>query len=85
MVLTLLAGSVLFFVLDVPQAYARCLERWRQIEELERANAQLMAEIRSQRERLRQLLNDPEQQELYLRERHKRVRPGDKVFVLPPE
>jgi hypothetical protein len=85
MVLMLVAGSALFFILDVPQAYARCFEQWRKIEELEKVNAQLMAEIRSKRERLRQLLNDPEQRELFLRERQKRVRPGDKVFVLPPE
>lgn len=85
MILMLVAGSALFFILDVPQAYARCFEQWRQIEELEKANEKLVAEIRSMRARLRTLLNDPEQRELYLRERQMRVRPGDKVFVLPPE
>jgi septal ring factor EnvC (AmiA/AmiB activator) len=81
----LLAGAVLFFLLDVPAAYARCWEQWRQIQQMKQSNAEMARQIQEQWERLRRLQEDPSEQELYLRQRQKRVRPGEKIFVLPSE
>ena len=81
----LLAGALLFFLLDVPAAYARCWEQWRQIQAMTRDNAEIARKIQARRERLCRLKEDPGEQELYLRQRQKRVRPGEKIFVLPSE
>ncbi len=83
--LLLVAGCTLFFVLDVPGAVARYQDQRRQLEQLRRRNAELAREIEARKERLRRFTEDPEEQERYLRREQKRVRPGEKVFVLPPE
>jgi uncharacterized protein YmfQ (DUF2313 family) len=81
----LLAGALLFFLLDVPAAYARCWEQWRQIQQMKQSNAEMARQIQEQWERLCRLQEDPSEQELYLRQRQKRVRPGEKIFILPSE
>ncbi|MGC8792320.1 MAG: hypothetical protein ACP5U2_02890 [Bryobacteraceae bacterium] len=78
-------GSALFIALDVPSAYARWRAQQRQIQELERGNIELRREIRMRLHRLRQLEEDPGELELYLRQHQKRVRPGERVFLLPPD
>ncbi|MDW8129830.1 MAG: septum formation initiator family protein [Bryobacterales bacterium] len=83
--LLLVAGGVLFFALDVPGDMARYREQKRQLEQLRQRNAEEEREIRARQERLRRLTEDPEEQERYLRQQQKRVRPGEKVFVLPPD
>ncbi len=84
-ILLLAAGCTLFFVLDVPGNVARYREQRRQLEQLRQRNAEMAREIQARQERLRRLTEDPDEQERYLRKEQKRVRPGEKVFVLPPE
>lgn len=84
-ILLLAAGCALFFALDVPGSVVRYRERQRQIEELRQRNAELARELEARKERLRRLTEDPDEQERYLRREQKRVRPGEKVFVLPPD
>lgn len=84
-ILLLAAACTLFFILDVPGSMARYREERRQLEQLRQRNAELAREIEARKERLRRLTEDPYEQERFLRKEQKRVRPGEKVFVLPPE
>lgn len=84
-VLLLAAGCALFFVLDVPGSVARYREQRRQLEQLRQRNDELARELEARKERLRRLTEDADEQERYLRREQKRVRTGEKVFVLPPD
>lgn len=58
------------------------LEKRREIGVQEKRNAALVQEIRRKREHIERLSNDPEEQELEIRQRLKLVQPGDKVYIL---
>lgn len=61
----------------------RALEAKRaQIQALEKRNAALAQQIERKRERVRRLADNPDEQELEIRERLKLVRPDEKVYIL---
>jgi len=68
-----------------PRGISAWIEKQRQIHELEKRNASLSEEIERQIQRLKRVSNNPEQQELEIRERLKLVHPKDKVFILEPQ
>jgi cell division protein FtsB len=57
-------------------------EKQRVVKELEQKNANLAREIERKREHIQRLTDNPDQQELEIRDRLKLVRPGEKVFIL---
>ena len=77
-----LAGSLLFFALDLKRGYADLGAKRQRIRDLEQRNAELKEENRKRQERLDKLRHDQRQQELEIRERQKKVRQGETTFVL---
>jgi cell division protein FtsB len=71
-----------FVTLRGPKGVPGLLEKRHQIEEMEKSNAVLAQQNERQREHIRRLSSNPEEQELEIRQRLKLVHPGDKVYIL---
>jgi len=70
-----------FFTLRGPHGIPALLERQRQIQEMQKHNAQLDREIEHMRDHIKRLTDNPAQQELEIRERLKLVKPGERVYI----
>ena len=64
-----------------PRGIPALMEKQRQIQVMEKRNAEAAKEIERMRERIKRLHDDPAQQELEIRERLKLVHPGEKVYI----
>lgn len=71
-----------FVTLRGPRGIPGLLEKRHQIEEIEKRNTALALENERQREHIRRLSSNPDDQELEIRQRLKLVHPGDKVYIL---
>jgi len=78
----LVVAGYALFTLGGPNGVPALLEKRRQIGEMEKRNAALSQEIAHKKEHIQRLSNNPEEQELEIRQRLKLVRPGEKVFIL---
>jgi cell division protein FtsB len=78
----LLVVSYAFITLRGPKGLNALEEKRTQIHLLEKRNAALAQEIERKREHIRRLNDDPAEQELEIRERLKRVRPNEKVYII---
>ncbi len=58
------------------------LDKRRQVHEYEVTNEQLHREIEQKQERIQRLQNDPEQQEIEIRQRLKFAGPGEKIYII---
>ena len=74
--------SYAFFTLRGPKGVGALLEKQRQIEQMEKRNADLAQGNERMREHIDRLSNNPDEQELEIRQRLKLVRPGEKVYIL---
>ncbi|MBZ5578907.1 MAG: septum formation initiator family protein [Acidobacteriia bacterium] len=78
----LVVAGYAFFTLRGPTGVPALLEKRRQIDVMEKRNEALTQEIQREREHIQRLSNNPEEQELEIRQRLKLVHPGDKVYIL---
>ena len=81
-----LVAAAVFAALTLggPQGVPALIQKNKEIQELEKRNADLAREIEQHKQRIERLRDDPTEQELQIRERNKLVRPGEKVYVYPP-
>jgi cell division protein FtsB len=81
--LIVLAGIAYAFVeLRGPNGIPGLLEKRRQVHQYEVTNEQLHREIGQKQDRIQRLQNDPEQQEIEIRQRLKFAGPGEKVYII---
>ncbi len=80
----LLCAAYGFTILRGPHGVPGLVEKRQQIQTLEKQNADLNREIERKRSRIQRLAESPAEQELEIRLRFKMVKPGEKVYVLPP-
>jgi cell division protein FtsB len=71
-----------FLVLRGPNGIPGLLEKRRQVREYEMSNEQLHREIEQKQERIQRLQNDPQEQEIEIRQRLKFAGPGEKVYII---
>ncbi len=81
-----LIAAALFAALTLggPQGVPALIQKKKEVQELEKRNAELAREIEGRKQRIDRLRDDPEEQELEIRKQEKLVRPGEKVFIYPP-
>jgi cell division protein FtsB len=81
--LIVLAGIAYAFIqLRGTNGIPGLIEKRRQVHEYEVTNEQLHRDIEQKQERIQRLQNDPEQQEIEIRQRLKFAGPGEKVYIL---
>jgi cell division protein FtsB len=78
----LLVAGYAWVTLYGPNGLHALYERRAEIRELEKRNATLAQEIERKRERIRRLGENPDEQELEIRERLKLVKPDEKVYII---
>jgi cell division protein FtsB len=78
-----LLGVYGYFTLRGPQGVPALLEKRRQVRQLEEENANLIRENENKRERIRKLNESASQQEIEIRDKLKKLRPGETEFILP--
>ena len=81
-----LVAAAVFAALTVggPQGVPALIQKKKEIQEIEKRNAELARENEQQKQRIQRLKDDPTEQELEIRDRQKLVRPGEKVYIYPP-
>ncbi len=78
-----LCGIVYAFVtLRGPNGIPGLLDKRRQVREYEMSNEQLHREIERKQERILRLKNDPQEQEIEIRQRLKFAGPGEKIYII---
>lgn len=78
-----LLGVYGYFTLKGPQGIPALLEKRKLVRQLEEENANLARENDNKRERIRKLNESASQQEMEIREKLKKLRPGETEFILP--
>lgn len=78
-----LLGVYGYFTLRGPQGVPALLDKRKQVRQLEEENANLIRENDKKRERIRKLTESAGQQEIAIRDKLKKLRPGETEFVLP--
>ncbi len=81
----LLAASYAVYALAGPKGVHAWRDKEREIQYLEKRNAELARQNAETQDRIQRLDSDPVEQERVIQERLKLVRPGDKVYVLPSD
>jgi cell division protein FtsB len=81
-----LVAAAVFAALTLggPQGVPALIQKKKEIQEIEKSNAELAREIEQHKQRIDRLRDDPAEQELEIRSRGKLVRPGEKVYIYPP-
>jgi len=81
--LIVLCGVTYAFVeLRGPNGIPGLIEKRHQVHEYETSNEQLHREIEQKQERIQRLENDPQEQEIEIRQRLKFAGPGEKVYII---
>ena len=78
-----LLGVYGYFTLRGPQGIPALLDKRKQVRQLEEDNANLIRENDKKRERIRKLTESAGQQEIEIRDKLKKLRPGETEFILP--
>jgi cell division protein FtsB len=76
-------GTCVLVALRGPQGLPALLHKREQIRELQEKNAELQREIQTRRVRLDRLRNNPDEQQLEIRERLKMLKPGEVRYIVP--
>jgi cell division protein FtsB len=81
-----LVAAAVFAALTLggPQGVSALIQKQKEIQKIEKRNADLARGNEQQKQRIQRLKDDPTEQELEIRERQKLVRPGEKVYIYPP-
>jgi len=81
-----LVAAAVFAALTLggPQGVPALIQKNKEIQELEKRNAELAREIEQHKQRIERLRDDPTEQELEIRKQDKLVRKGEKVYIYPP-
>jgi cell division protein FtsB len=77
----LAVATYAFVTLRGPHGIQALMEKQRLIQELQQHNAAEARQIERIKEHIKRLDDNPEEQELEIRERYKLVHPGEKVFI----
>jgi cell division protein FtsB len=83
--LLLMAGVYVLLTMTGPRGVSALKEKRRQITTLQEENAELERDNHRRRERIRDLLESREEQEVEIRRRLKLLKPGETTFILPEE
>ena len=75
-------ASYAFFTLRGPRGIPALIDKQHQIQELEKRNAAMAQDNERLREHIQRLAENPDEQELEIRQRLKLVHPGEKVYIL---
>ena len=78
----LLVASYALVTLRGPHGVVALIGKRQQIGELEKRNAALAQEVERTREHIKRLEENPSEQELEIRQRLKRLRPDEKVYII---
>ncbi len=78
-----LLGVYGFYTLRGPHGISALFDQRRQIRQLEDENATLARENEYRRDRIRKLHDSKSQVEIEIRDKLKKVRPGETEFILP--
>ena len=78
-----LLGLYGYFTLRGPQGLPALLQKRQQVRQLEEENANLIRENDKKRDRIRKLTESAGQQEIEIRDKLKKLRPGETEFILP--
>ena len=78
----LLVASYAFVTLRGPGGLNAITRKRDEIQQLEKRNTALAQEIERKRERIHRLKENPAEQELEIRNRLKRVKPNEKVYII---
>jgi cell division protein FtsB len=79
-----LCGVYVYVALRGPQGLPAVEERWTEIRDLQKRNADLKRDVDSRSDRIRQLQDSPSEQELEIRRRLKMLRKGETTFIIAP-
>jgi cell division protein FtsB len=79
----IILGTCVLLALRGPQGLPALIEKREHIRELQEKNADLQREIQSKRVRLDRLKNNPDEQQLEIRERLKMLKPGEVRYIVP--
>ena len=78
-----LCGIVYAFItLRGPNGIPALLDKRHQVHEIETANEQLQREIEQKQDRIQRLQNDPQEQEIEIRQRLKLAGHDEKIFII---
>lgn len=80
-----LSSAYVYMALRGPQGFRAVQSKWQEVREMQKSNAELAREVQMRSERIRRLQESPAEQELEIRKRLKMLRPGETMFVIPPE
>jgi cell division protein FtsB len=81
--LIVLCGVIYAFVaLRGPNGIPALLDKRRQVHQYEVTNEQLHREIEQKQERILRLRNDPQEQEIEIRQRLKFAAAGEKIYII---
>jgi len=81
LVVFLAVAGYAFVTLRGPRGIPGLLDKQKQIQEMEKRNAELERQIERQRQHIKRLETDPAEQELEVRDRLKLVHPNEKVYI----
>ncbi len=78
-----LSGIVYAFVtLRGPNGLQGLIEKRQQVQRFEAGNDELRREIEQKQTRIERLQNDPQEQEIEIRQRLKLAAPGEKIYII---
>jgi cell division protein FtsB len=77
----LAVATYAFVTLRGPRGIHALVEKQRLIQEMEKRNAAEAQQIERIKEHIQRLNDNPEEQELEIKERYKLVHPGEEVFI----
>jgi cell division protein FtsB len=78
-----LSSVYVVMALRGPQGIPALQARWREIRALQQSNADLEKEVREMRSRISRLNGDPALLDVEIRQRLKKLKPGETSFILP--
>jgi len=79
-----MAGIYVYAALRGPQGLPALEEKWHEIRELQKRNADLKRDVESRSDRIKKLQESPSEQEMEIRRRLKMLRKGETTFIIPP-
>ena len=78
----LFLATVTYAFFAFPKGMHAWQEKQRQVQEMEKRNANLAKEVERQKEHINRLSNNPAEQELEIRKRLKLLHPDEKLYIM---
>lgn len=79
----MLSSIYVYTALRGPQGFSALEEKWNEIRELQKVNAELRQDVEMRADRIKKLQESPAEQELEIRRRLKMLREGETTFIIP--